>query len=427
MNETEYQECINKTETWEALAERLGYKSANQLRCQFKYYQVRRNDPALGSTNYEEGDGFINLICSSPRMKTKEEVLAQFKVNMDEWEVEKFEVRTSEGYRKDRKVEWHVKDQAVVQGDVSDSGKMLVVPMFHIRIRLIRKTQEVRARMVLADIIADAKKYAPKYPKIVYPKKSGDMLYEIDMPDIHFGRLTWAEESGTDYDIKIAEEVVAKVLGDLLSYTKLFPIKRIMLPLGNDYYNVNSKSNTTVNGTPQQEDTRWSKTYRKGWHLAVKIIEMCSEIAPVDVMIIKGNHDEEKTFYLGETLSAWFHGNANVKIDNRAMSRKYYLYGKNLIGFTHGSDEKLDRLPSLMPTEVPEMWAKSKFREWHLGHKHKKYETQEENGVVIRLLRSLVPIDAWTYDSGFVGAQRAAESFVWDWQLGLRAQFTATP
>ena len=377
--------------------------------------------------SYEQSDNFINIICSSPRMLNKEEVMKQFNVDENIWEVDRYRVKTSEGYRKDRSVEWHVKDGSVISGDVSDSGKMLVVPLYHIEVRLVRKTDEIHVKSVVKDMIKDAKNHAPKYPKINYPKLDGDMMYEIDMPDIHFGRLTWGEESGDDYDIKIAKEVVNNTLDKLLSYAKLFPIKKILFPLGNDFFNVNSKSNTTVNGTPQQEDTRWQKTFRLGRELAVGMIEKCSQIAPVDVLIIKGNHDEEKMFYMGDGIWCWFNNNPNVHIDNGAKGRKYYLYGKNLIGFTHGDNEKLDRLPSIMPTEVPELWAKSNYREWHLGHKHKKYETQEENGVIIRLLRSLVPIDAWTYDSGFVGAQRAAESFVWDAKRGLIAQFTVSP
>lgn len=385
-------------------------------------------DQTSGETwDEERGGEFIHVICSSPRMLTQEDVIKECKVDMNVWAVERFKIGTSEGYRKDRTVEWHEVDGKVVQGDVSDSGKMLVVPMYHIEVRFVRKVDEIRARSVIEDMKEDALNYAPVYAPIKYKKVHGDAMFEIAMPDIHFGRLTWAEETGQDYDIQIAEKMVDKVLSDLLASATLYPVHKILLPIGNDFYNVNSKDNTTVNGTPQQEDTRWQKTYRRGRELAVHMIEMCSQIAPVDVLIIKGNHDEEKSFYMGDGLCCWFHNNPNVHIDNGAMSRKYYLYGHSLIGFTHGDEEKLDKLPSLMPTEVPDLWAKSTYREFHLGHKHKKYEVNEENGVVVRLLRSLVPIDAWTFDKGFVGALRAAEGFVWDKNKGLIAQFTATP
>lgn len=384
-------------------------------------------DPDSDQQSFESSDNEIRIISVSTKLKTEEDLIKEYNIDLSKWRIKGFHIKTSQGYRKDRQVDWKVEDGVVIQGDVHDSGKMLVVTLHHSELIMERKTEEIRTALVCEQMIRDAENYSPVYPKIRYAKQTGKMMYEIDMPDIHFGRLTWEEESGENYDIQIAEKMVTRVLENLLNYTHLFPINKILLPLGNDFFNVNSKSNTTVGGTIQQEDTRAAKTFRRGMQLAVKMIEMCSQIAPVDVVIIKGNHDEERVFYLGETLNAWFHNNPQVFVDNRAVSRKYYLYGKNLLGYTHGGEFKIDKLASIMPTEVPELWAKSVYREWHLGHIHHKFEVNEENGVVVRFLRALVPIDAWTFDKGFVGAQKAAESFVWDYNKGLVAQFTATP
>ena len=376
--------------------------------------------------SYEEGERFISVVCASERILSQDEIIKRFRVDLDKWELKYFRIKPSEGYRKDRKVSWHVSNGHITSGHVEDTGRMLIVPLYSIEARFERKTDEIRARMVIEQMVKDAAKHAPKYPKIVYKKPKNGMLYEIDMPDIHFGRQTWKEESGAEYNIEIAGKVVRKAIADLLAYTKLFPVERILLPLGNDFFNVNNKGNTTVHGTPQQEDERWQKTFRAGLKLAVEMIDACAGVAPVDVLIVKGNHDEERTFYMGEVVAAWYHKCPNVNIENGPKGRKYYLYGKNLIGFTHGSEEKLDRLPLLMPVEAPDLWAKSTYREFHLGDKH-HFEAKEYGGVVVRILRSLAAADAWTFDRGFIGALRAAESFVWDKERGLIAQFTVAP
>jgi len=283
-------------------------------------------------------------------------------------------------------------------------------------------------------MLQDARKFSPVYPKIEYISHKDKMLYEIDMPDIHFGRLTWHEESGEDYDIKIADACVSGVLEKLLSHVKNYSPSKILLPINGDYFNVDNKMNVTSHGTPQNEDTRYQKTFRKGRELLVKVIDSCCVYAPVDVLIIKGNHDEEKSFYVGDALECWYHNNPNVKIDNGAMSRKYYSYGRLLLGFTHGYHEKLDKLPLIMAMEVPDLWGKSSYREIHTGDKHYKRDrlfsiddlATEGTGVVVRILRSLAPTDAWTFNKGLVGALRAAEAFLWN-EDGLIAQFTATP
>lgn len=383
-------------------------------------------------TIIDSTDNFINIVCASERMLSLDDVIRKFNIDLDLWEVERYRAKTSEGYRKDRRVEWHVEEGTVIEGHVNDSGKMLVVPLYHIEVRLKKKIRETKGKDFIEALIEDAKSFMPKYVSPQYPPRHEDgCMLEIGMPDIHFGRLCWAEESGINYDIKIAEKVVDEVLGKLLNYAKPHEIDKILLPLGNDFFNSDTISNTTTRGTPQQEDVRWQKTFRAGVQLAIKMIDQCTSIAPTDVLIIPGNHDNQRSFYLGEALSLWYSHNSSVTILNSAKTRKYYPYGKNLIGFAHGSDEKLAKLPIVMAIEVPDLWANSVYREWHTGHLHRKKEmttnVEEENGVVVRILRSLVPADAWTFNQGFVASLKAGEAFLWHPTDGLIAQFTATP
>ena len=385
---------------------------------------------AADTSEIEYSNNEVHVVEVSRMPKSLEAIIKERNINMDEWEVAKYKVKSSEGYRKDRKVSWQVVDGKVIEGAVEDSGKMLIVPLYSTEALFVKKLKIVEARLAVEEMLADAREHAPEYKQLSYPEYPAGMLYEVCIPDIHFGRLTWAEESGDDYDVKIARKMATAVLEKLLAYSKNYPVERILLPIGNDFFNVNSKLNTTVKGTPQQEDTRWAKTFRLGRKLAVEMIDQCSAIAPVDVMMIAGNHDTEKLFYMGDALECWYNNNPNVKVNNFAKTRKYYSYGKVLLGLTHG-DIKIDKLVSIMPLEEPHLWGQSKFREWHVGHVHHLYrlnnDAEEMVGVVVRSLRSLVPADAWTFDHGLVGAVKAAESFLWDKEQGLIAQFTALP
>lgn len=362
-------------------------------------------------------------------IRTEKDLFKRFPIDENEWQVERIVRGKSTGYRKDRSVEWKVRDGQVEYGEVHDSGKLLIKPFFSIKVFLKRKTQEIRNKLAIDDLKSDLKNFAVSYPKIKYPKTESGMLFEIEVPDLHIGKLTWEEESGESSDLKLQSKRAIETLTNLLAHARNYPIEKILFPIGNDYFNVDNQFNTTSHGTPQQEDTRWRKTFRVGRTLAIQMIDLCACIAPVDVLIVPGNHDEERSFYLGDALECWYHTNSNVHIDNSAQKRKYYLYGKLLLGLTHGYHEKLDKLQNIMPVEAPEMWAKSKFREWHTGDKHHRvdavYKTNEQIGVVVRILRSLSPNDAWHYDKGYVGALRASEAFLWDREQGLIAQFTS--
>jgi hypothetical protein len=437
----------NPPETWRDMGRALGmdFNTLRQsLRREFGIEKMADIREAVGekknpryTNNTEEretkdvefGDDFINIICASRRMMSKEDIIDEFKIDLKEWKIDKYRIRTSEGYRKDRRVQWQVEDGKVVKGDVDDSGMMLVVPLYHLEVKLVRRTVEIRTRIALDDFIRDAKKNAPKISKVTYKKAPKGLWFEVDMPDIHIGKETWAEESGEDYNIEIARDVVLSTLDTLLGYARLYGIERILMPMGNDFFNVDNKYNTTTKGIPQQEDTRWSKTFREGRKLAVEMIDKCATLAPVHVIMIAGNHDEERSFYLGEVLDAWYSKSKNVTVDNRAIKRKYLKFGNNLIGFTHGAHEKIKQLPSIMPIEEPLLWAASKHREWHLGDKHHKQDllnrTEDVDGVTIRLLRSLSATDTWHFDKGYIGAPRAAEGFLWDKVDGLIAPFKA--
>jgi hypothetical protein len=364
-------------------------------------------------------------------IRTADDLIRVLNIDATTWNVDRFQVGKSIAYRKDREVKWDVVDGKVTSGHVNDSGKLLLKPVFNVKVWMSRKTEEIRTNLALEDFKTLAYQFAPKAVSLKYPKLKQGMLYEIEMPDIHIGKLTWGEETGEDSDIKIQEKIAKTVIEELLSHTQHYPIDRILFPIGHDYFNVDNQFNTTAHGTPQQEDTRWRKTFKVGWTLAADMINMCAQIAPVDVYIIPGNHDEERSYYLGEVLSALYMNSKNVCIENSPKARKYYEYGSNLIGMTHGYHEKITKLAQLMSFEVPEMWARTKHREWHTGDKHHKedyvHKTHEsDNGVVVRILRSLTTADAFHYNKGYVGALKASEAFLWNKENGLIAQFTSS-
>ena len=192
-------------------------------------------------------------------------------------------------------------------------------------------------------------------------------------------------------------------------------------------------------GTPQDEDARWKKTFSLGIRLVVDAINMLKQTGvPVDVMVIAGNHDLERSYYLGACLEAWFNNDSQVHINNEAPLRKYYRFGKVLLGLTHGSEEKESSLSMLMANDVESksMWGETLYHEWHLGHIHRKRTvkyttldasrvTNEELGVTVRYLSSLTGTDAWHFSKGFIGATKAGEAFIWNDEAGLVAHLNA--
>jgi hypothetical protein len=265
------------------------------------------------------------------------------------------------------------------------------------------------------------KELAEYSKKIITPKhknKQNGLLLEFAPFDLHWGKLAWAEESGHDYDMKEAAVALNKSIDYTIQAASKFPINKILFPFGNDFFQIDNEQNATTAGTRVDVDSRFKKILREGRKIVIETIEKLKRIAPVDVVIVTGNHGNLSEFMLGDLLEVKYEKDVNVNVNNSAMSRKYYSYGKNLIGFTHGNEEKSGDLVGIMATEQPNLWAECRHRFWHLGHFHMMQE-KEQQGVKIQYLASLSGSDAWHTKKGYVNNTRGVNSFLYDKEMGL--------
>jgi hypothetical protein len=155
------------------------------------------------------------------------------------------------------------------------------------------------------------------------------------------------------------------------------------------------------------------------------------EIAPVDVLMVPGNHDRITLFTLGEVIAAHYRSTDRTTIVNEATQRRYYRWGVTLLAYTHGdkAGPKLADLPLVMAQERPDDWNKSLFRIWRTGHLHTKHGTHwtglnTMQGVECTVAPSLCAPDAWHTSKSLQYSTRCAIAYAHDYELGPRASFT---
>jgi len=341
---------------------------------------------------------------------------------------------------------WRVKNYVVNKWDVTSwkDGFPDTRQNFQVKVWLERDVKAFQESVVGEIFRQMVKNYKPPITNIIPQTLSAIVtppqgpeeknLLEISIFDLHIGKLAWGGETFENYDVKIARERFLTSIKKLLQRASGFQYSRILFPIGNDFFNSDTIFNTTTKGTQQDEDLRWQKTFNVGVRLLVDAINMLKQTGvEIDVIVIPGNHDFERSFYMGAYLEAWFKSDASVYVNNGASPRKYYRFGNVLLGLTHGSEEKEASLPMLMATDIESkpMWSETKFHEWHLGHIHRKkiikYEINksrplnEDLGVTIRYLSSLTGTEEWHHKKGFVGSNKAADAFVWNNEFGLVA------
>jgi len=364
--------------------------------------QQSKNEESINpeKATFDEKKDSATAESKSSNIRTLEDLIEVCKIDLDIWEIERYIVN-----------KWEVAAKG-------NDGEMRHSPLYQVKAWL-KKKETVNAK----EVIKLFKEELNNISRPVQKRNSaGQHIYEISIPDLHLSKLCWGKETGyEDYDIKIASNLFREAMHYLVSKVDLKSVDRIVLPIGNDFFNSEGLSGMTTKGTRQDDDSRWPKSFQVGCNLIAEVVDELSKKVNVDIVIVPGNHDFERCFYLGEFLSAWYRNNDAVKIDNSPTSRKYVTFGKNLILFTHGNEEKAANLPLLMATENAN-FSKCKFRTAHLGHFHGT-EMKEYNGVKVRILPSLCAPDAWHSNKGYVGNVRSATAFLYEESLGEVANF----
>ena len=344
------------------------------------------------------------------RICTLEQLMEHCQVDTSLWEVER----------------WVCNKWEVGAKDANDEIK--VEPLFQVKAWLRRRRVVAAAKLEVAELFRAAEKYAPRYPKLPQMGKPSGNLLELSPADHHFGKLAWGKETGgADYDTSIAMRHWRECISGLIDRTSHYQYERVALVLGHDLQNADNRNDTTTGGNPQDCDSRHQKVFSAIFDAAVWAIEVIvGNVAPVDVYMIPGNHDAESNFFLGFALKAWFKNAKHVNIDNSETSRKCLEFGRVGLMFDHGNEIKLDEYPLMLAREQREMWGRTFYNEIHTGDKHQRKtkrtpqdEVIEKRGIVVRILPSLCPADAWHASKGYTGNLRASEAFMWNKEAGL--------
>lgn len=257
------------------------------------------------------------------------------------------------------------------------------------------------------------KSKAPTYKPFQYKKIEDPHLLVIDIADVHIGKLAAKSQTGEDYNVQIAVDRVKSGVEKLIQKTNGFPIEKILFVIGNDILHTDTTTGTTTKGTSQDTDGMWFENYKIAHQLYVEVIDRLSTIAKVHVVHCPSNHDVMSGFYLAQSMEAYYHNNPNTTFDVSIRHRKYYEYGKNLLGFSHGDGAKDSSLMLTMATETP-LWRVSEsdkqYRYWYLHHMHhmnriKYVDGKDHIGGTIEYLRAVSGTDGWHNRNGFLSPQ----------------------
>ena len=176
-------------------------------------------------------------------------------------------------------------------------------------------------RISIEEIKKEIEEFAAIFSPTVYKQsppfqETEGVAYEISLPDIHYGKLT-------ELTVEAAEEQFMNTVQNLVDKAKGLNIEKFILPIGNDGMNSEGMRFTTTKGTFQHDSIGWRESFHGYCHLMTRAIDYLKAKAPVQIVVVSGNHDFERMFYAGDFIKGWYRNDKNVVVDNSMESRKY--------------------------------------------------------------------------------------------------------
>lgn len=266
--------------------------------------------------------------------------------------------------------------------------------------------------------------YKSNYIPIPSPEKNSNKSttdLELSLSDYHLAKRY---VDGDNNPVKRAKRFF-QVAQNLVEKVKaVYNINKVVFPISNDFFHTDNYQNSTTNGTPQDTILDYASEYELGFAILVDTIKMlranCNE---VEVILVQGNHDRTKSFYLAHALDVFFSSDDKISFTREHSVVKGTMVGETFIGYHHGNC-KIEQLPLLFAThpKYAKMFGNAKYREVHTGDKH-HYMAKEIKGVRIQQMPSLSGTDRWHKDNNFVHSIRAALALVYDSKMGKVAEF----
>ena len=362
----------------------------------------------------EKKDSLIVSVKDSVRVKSLDDLVKSCNVDLETWEVDWFDVGTYEvtGFDKRR--------------------RPITVTMYRTKAKFkkidVWKNIPKLKEDLKQDLFESFQSYAFRPTYKINPKGGEKYLLEIGAYDLHLGKLGI---SGDDYSLDVARTRLHDAIDSLFHRARGFEIEEIVFVVGNDFLNVDKAKPfaSTTAGTPQNNSVSPYDAYRFGRKLLVECVNALSQKAPVRVVVVPGNHDEESMLHMGDALEALYENTPHITVDNGRSLMKGYVYGECLLIFDHGHRVKsYKNLASVISQRFREVWSTVKHIEVHRGHLHSLKtgimgQVEELNGIAVRHLGSMSPTDQWHDDSGYISAIKRAHAFVWHKKDGMQCEY----
>lgn len=261
--------------------------------------------------------------------------------------------------------------------------------------------------------------------KAVRTKRDDKLLNLYTVSDFHLGMLAWADESGDDWDMKIAEDLFSRWFD--AAFQKAPDAGTGVINLLGDLAHFDSLDAVTpASGHVLDADTRYQKLVRYMIRMVRRVVGMALvKHKNVRLLIVQGNHDESGMIWLAEMFSTLYDNEPRVFVDTSPDVYKMVQHGKTTLFFHHGHKARFDAIEPVMIAKFRKAFGESVYSYAHVGHLHHQKIVESRN-MIVEQHRTLAAKDAYASRGGWMSG-RSANVITYSVEYGEVARLTISP
>ena len=261
--------------------------------------------------------------------------------------------------------------------------------------------------------------------KAVRAKRDDKLLNLYTVSDFHLGMLAWADESGDDWDMKIAEDLFSRWFD--AAFQKAPDAGTGVINLLGDLAHFDSLDAVTpASGHVLDADTRYQKLVRYMIRMVRRVVGMALvKHKNVRLLIVQGNHDESGMIWLAEMFSTLYDNEPRVFVDTSPDVYKMVQHGKTTLFFHHGHKARFDAIEPVMIAKFRKAFGESVYSYAHVGYLHHQKIVESRN-MIVEQHRTLAAKDAYASRGGWMSG-RSANVITYSAEYGEVARLTISP
>lgn len=252
-----------------------------------------------------------------------------------------------------------------------------------------------------------------------------DLLNTYIITDFHLGMKAWREETGDDWDVKIAEQMIVDWFRYAIANSPNAE-NAILAQLGDFLHWDGVEAVTPASGHILDADTRFQKLIRTSIGVFRRIVrDMLKKYENVYIIHAEGNHDPASSMWLREMFSVFYEEESRVTVEISPDPYYCYEHGKTGLYFHHGHKRKPANIHNVFVAKFRDVFGRTKYSYGHTGHLHHNLMV-ETNLMQVEQHQTLAAPDAYASRGGWISG-RSAKVITYHKEYGEVGRLTVCP